>query len=168
MKYRTLALVAALSFFAGAALANDKDITVKTDKFTGKTTVLMNRVEIKSAPFGCCPLIYLQAMEQDGQISFVFISTSLEWEFLHGADVHVLADGKQIDLGHFARGDGEVGTSFVTEYLAAKVDRAALEQMANASDLEIEIGQYQCKVKAKNARRLKAFADATRQVTASK
>jgi hypothetical protein len=145
--------------------AKDKDIVVTTDRFTGKTTVIMKAFDIKSPALGCmaAPCLSLMAKEQDGQIVFVVISNATGWIFPHGADVHVLADGQPIDLGHFLRGDGQVTTIvevMVLEPISGAVGRVALDQMANAHDLEIEVGPYQCKVNPKNIRRLKEFSGA--------
>ena len=92
----------------------------------------------------------------------VLISSSAScWQFLRGADVHVLADGQRFDLGHFDPGDGTADSlAFTHETIGAHVDIATLSKMANAKDLEIEVGRWQCKVKPKNAEHLKHFVDA--------
>jgi hypothetical protein len=160
---RTLAVALLVIASALTASANNKDVTVTTNRFTGKTTIQMRPMELKSPALGCFPCLDLMALEQDGQISLVVISNNPEWLFLHGTDVHVLADGKPIDLGHFEPVDRKVNTFVMvttTEYVMKAVDRAAIEQMAAAGDLQIEVGPFQCKVKAKNAERLKHFAEA--------
>lgn len=172
MKYRTLALIAAL-LFASIAVAKEKHVIVTTDKFTGKTTVTMSMFGIENdARIVGAPSLSLFAQEKDGSIVLVIASSAPDWTFPRGADVKVLADGKPIDLGHFKQGDGKVGTFMsvvsVEENVAATVDRAAFEQMAASRDLEIEVGQFPCKVRSKDIVRLKEFADATRQITASK
>lgn len=171
MKYRTLALVAAL-LFATVAVAKEKHVVVTTDKFTGKTTVMMNTfgIENHSRILGA-PALYLAAWEKEGSIVLMIRSSASDWQFLHGADVHVLADGTPIDLGHFQKGDGKINTILgvsVEEVVAGEVDRAVFERMAASRDLQIEVGLFPCTVKTKDIVRLKEFADATRQISASK
>jgi hypothetical protein len=160
---KTLAVILLVVASALTASATSKDVTISTDRFTGKTTVLMKEMELKSPALGCFPCLGLVALAQDGQISLVVVSNNPDWLFLHGADVHVLADGKPIDLGHFEPADRRVNTFVMvttTEYVIKTVDRAAIEQMASAGDLQIEVGPFQCKVKPKNAERLKHFVEA--------
>lgn len=169
---KIVAALVLIAFTAGASFAGkDKDVVVKTDKFTGKTSVIMTPVELKSPALGCFPCLNLMATEQDGHIQFIVISNNPDWLFLNGADVHVLADGKPLDLGHFVPADRRINTIVMvttSEYLTAEVQSSALAAMANAGELEIEVGSFQCKVKPKNARKLKEFSDSIAAVSASK
>jgi hypothetical protein len=160
---KMLAVILLMGIAVAGVAAGDKDVQVKTDRFTGKTTITMRPIELKSPALGCFPCLDLMALAQDGQVSLVVISSNPEWLFLHGADVHVLADGKPIDLGHFEPADRRVNTFVMvttTEYVMKTIDRAALDQMAAAGDLQIEVGSFQCKVKPKNAEHLKHFVEA--------
>jgi hypothetical protein len=160
---KNIAVIVLLVLAAGVASANDKDVVVQTDKFTGKTTTVLKPVSL-GVFTDCGGLVVLgltAVTKDDGRIMVLISSDASCWQFLRGADVHVLAGGNRIDLGHFEPGDGTISpTAFTNEFIGAYVDRAALEQMAAAGDLQVEVGRYQCKVKPKNIEHLKHFVEA--------
>ncbi len=171
---RVLIVLGLAGFLAVGACAKDNGVVVKTDRFTGKRCVLMT-------PFRVGPVMgfrdaqqisettvsfSLQAAVCDGPSENPFLGIGViaaNWQFLKGADVHVLADGEAIDLGHFASADAHVETSVVVltvEIVGGSVDRALFERMANAKDLQLKVGVYEIRLNAKNIERLKAFSDA--------
>jgi hypothetical protein len=172
--------VLALAFLAGSASAQtkSKDVTVKTDRFTGFT-----KMEMKT--FGIGPdhgfpdashsdghaVMDLGLTDGDGKTMFWVGSTANHWQFLEGADVRVLADGERIDLGHFRRYKAVMDTAggvTVSEEIGGIVERDKLRQMANAKQVEIRVGPYPCKLTADNIKRLKEFSDALPTATAGK
>ena len=180
--FALLLLLVMTPFLAAGAPVKDKDVVVKTDKFTGKTTVIMK-------PFGITPFLgYRDASqastigvqlrlaafanaEDGGDVSLIVYISAAHWQFLNGTDVHVLADGQPIDLGKFVATTGHVeadGVVMTQEAIVGRVDRATLNRLARSSTLELEVGLYQCKVNAKNIKRLKDFGDTLVAVVASK
>lgn len=156
-----------LALLAVGAPAKNKDITVKTDKFTGKTVVVMERIgighfadRVQENVAGVS--LSLAAVASDTGEILVITSTAKNWQFLSGADVHVLADGVRIDLGHFVSARGRIDTTFsvgTVEDIAGAIKPADLHAMASAKELYIEVGMYQCIVKAKNIVHLREFED---------
>jgi len=115
--------------------------------------------------------LYASTSDDDGKIILMVRSIADHWQFLEGADVHVLADGRRIDLGHFRAAGGHVETDIgvsTIEDVASYVERSALGQMASAKDLEIEVGLYACRVNSKNIQRLKEFTMAIPAAMATK
>jgi hypothetical protein len=175
---KTVAFFFILALTSSAAPAQSKDVTVKTDRFTGFT-----KMEMKA--FGIGPdhgftdvshsdghaVMDLSITSGDGKIMFWVVSTANHWQFLEGADVRVLADGQRIDLGHFRRYKAVMDTAggvTVSEEIGGIVERDKLRQMANAKEVEIRVGPYPCKLAAKNIQRLKEFSDALATTSPSK
>jgi len=172
---KTLAVIVLLAAFSAPALAKDKNVFVKTDRFTGKTIIVMKA-------FGITPFLGKADVTQDSTIgvslslaavvhtedsdnvSFVVYVYAAHWQFLNGADVHMLADGQPIDLGLFVAATSHVDATddvvTTNEAIVGHANRSTLDRMTNAKDLQIEVGNYQCRVNPKNIQRLKEFSDA--------
>lgn len=171
MKAQRLAWLVILFGLAGLASAKDKNVLVQTDKFTGKTKVIMKQMGIgtfadKQQAIGIVDL-YLAAIEVQGEAkpdALVIYSFASHWQFLDGADVYLLVDGERIDLGHFVSAKGDVTASFGTvvlsETIAADVDRAVLDKIATAHVVEMKIGAYETKLNDKGIERIRAFVAA--------
>ncbi len=171
---RILSIVTLFGFLAVGALANDKDVLVKTDRFTGKTTILMKAIPIGPL-FGfedrqrvCDKAVHFsislahEANSSKDPYLVVFV-TAGDWQFLKGADVHLLVDGEPVDLGHFASIDSHVETVAVVltyETIGGPITRAIVGRMANAKDLQMKVGAYEIRLNAKNIEHLKAFSKA--------
>jgi hypothetical protein len=117
---RTLALIVLLAAFSAPALAKDKNVTVTTNRFTGKTTIVMKEFAVgpffgfqdvtQTSTLGV--LLSLGAIaEGSDNVSLVVFVTAAHWQFLNGTDVHVLANGQPIDLGRFVATNGHVETT---------------------------------------------------------
>jgi hypothetical protein len=172
--------VLALAFLAGSASAQtmSKDVTVKTDRFTGFTKMEMKPFDI--GPYHGFPdashtdghaILTLFLTSGGGQIMFTVESTANHWQFLEGADVRVLADGQRIDLGHFSPRKGVMDTAggvTMDEKIFAIVERDKLRQIANAKEVEVRVGPYPSKLTANNIKCLKEFSDALPVAAASK
>jgi hypothetical protein len=164
------ALLAILLISASVAFAQSKNVVTTTDRFTGFT-----RTEMKGFIVG--PehgfqdafhsrghvVMDLVVAGGEGVIMFQFETTADRLQFPDGADVHVLADGKRIDLGHFVPGretmDAVKGLT-VNEKIHAIVDERKLKLIANAKEVELKIGPYPAKLTEMNIHRLKEFLDA--------
>lgn len=153
--------IVAIACLTVAASTKDKDITVTTDKFTGTTTVEMKPFRLPSTEVNGIlpPFLWLIAQEQGGKFGLIVANGADYLGFPYGAEVRVLADGKAIDLGHFALVDGGPWSidGVVVSEIGAVVDRSSIEKMANAHTLEIEVAQWQSKIKPKDINRLKEF-----------
>lgn len=157
---KILSMLVLLLALAGAAAA--QDVVVKTDKFTGRTAIVMRPIMLGVFEDGLSLVTLGLAVDaptsSDSRIILVIQCDASGWQFLQGADVYALADGARIDLGHFVPQQGVVSTSaYTTESISAYVELGALAQMANAKDLQLKVGRYECHVKPKNARHLKEF-----------
>lgn len=160
---RILAVAAILALLAAGASANDKNIVVQTDKFTGKTTVTMKPMNIASFQLGFVNLSLSACSlnDQPKPAALIIYSYSGSWQFLDGADVYLLADGERVDLGHFVSTKGTIDTSaWLSETIAAPVDRSVLGKIASAKKVELKIGRYEAKLNAKAIERIRAFAAA--------
>jgi hypothetical protein len=164
-----------LALLAVGAPAKEKDIVVQTDKFTGKTTVIMKEISLgqaftNNAHPNDLVGIYLAAFSTPGPnpTSLVIKAYASNWQFLGGADVHLLIDGDRIDLGHFARMRGTVEGGVVTDTIAAPVDRSVFEKIATAKSVEMQFGTYETKLKDKCITRIHAFVAALPAVAASR
>lgn len=171
---RILSIVGLLAFLAVGAFARDNGIIVNTDRFTGKTSIVM-----KAIPIG--PMFGFQDRQRisDKAVHFslslaheansskdpylaVFV-TAGDWQFLKGVDVHLLVDGEPVDLGRFVSIDSHVetvGIVLTCETIGGPVSYAILDRMANAKDLQMKVGVYEIRLSAKNIEHLKAFSDA--------
>lgn len=157
---KTIQVLAVCMFLATSAIAQSGDVSVKADKFTGKTTVALKK-SITLTETGFTNL-YLGLSSDDPSGAVVYIySWSNGWRFLQGADVYVLADGERIDLGHFKsiRADVRYGST-VDETIAGVVDRDVIRRIAQAKDLEMKIGPTAVKLKDKKIEHIRAFAAA--------
>jgi hypothetical protein len=160
---KTITTLVLLLALAGAVGANEKDVLVKTDKFTGRTTVMMKPITLGAFidDLSIVSLGLAAETAPDGRVILVIECDASRWQFLQGADVYALADGQRIDLGHFVPQQGTVSaTAHTSEAITGYVELPALAQMANAKDLQLKVGRYECHVKPKNGRHLKEFSDA--------
>jgi hypothetical protein len=178
---RILTITAALALLAAGASAQDKNIVKQTDKFTGKTTVSMKMFGVgplfgfqdatQSSISGASVILALGAITGDsGKPGLLIYVTASHWQFLGGTDVHVLADGQPIDLGHFVALKSHVesvGSVTTNEIVVRSVDRSVLDRMANAKDLQMKVGPYEFKINPKNVERLKEFSAALPAVAKS-
>jgi hypothetical protein len=168
---KRLLAVAALALFTVGASANDKNIMVQTDKFTGKTTVTMKPMSIGSFQLGFVNLSLSACSlnDQPKPAALIIYSYSGSWQFLDGADVYLLADGERIDLGHFISTKGTIDTSaWLSETIAAPVDHSVLEKVAAAKKVELKIGRYETKLNGKAIERIRAFLAALPADSASR
>lgn len=171
---RILSIVGLASVLAAGVFAKDKNIVVKTDRFTGKTSIVMKAIAIgplfgfedrqrvsgKAVHFSLSLATEANASKDPYLAFFV---TAGDWQFLKGADVHLLVDGEPIDLGHFVSIDTHVDSVAVVltcETIGGPVSRAILDRMANAKDLQVKVGVYEIRLNAKNIAHLKEFSDA--------
>jgi hypothetical protein len=107
----------------------------------------------------------LSLASADGKILLIIESTANHRQFAQGADVHVLADGQRIDLGHLFLHRATTDTSprfTVSETIGGLVDRSALVKIAFAKTVELRIGPYETALTAKDLERLKSFTTACR------
>jgi len=172
---RILAIAAALALLSAGVSAKDKNILVQTDKFTGKTTVIMKEMSLgqgftNNAHPNDLVGIYLSAFSAPGPnpTALVIKAYAANWQFLGGADVRLLIDGERIDLGHFARMKGTVEGGIVTDTIASPVDRAVFEKIGTAKSVEMQIGPYETKLNAKGIERVRAFVAALPVAAASR
>jgi hypothetical protein len=156
------------ALLAAGASGNDKNIVVQVDRFTGETTVIMKEIGIGTftdrSHLGQNVELALAATSLSKQPTpralMVIYSYSANWQFLAGADVHLLVDGERIDLGHFAKMKGNVDGRIVTDTIAAPVGRSVFEKIAGAKSVEMQIGTYETKLKDKAVDRVRAFVAA--------
>lgn len=169
---RNLALIVLLALTATIAPAQtgSKDVTVKTDRFTGFTKTEMEPIPI--GPLHGFPdashtdgyaVLDLSLASGGGKILLVIESTAKHRQFPEGADVHALADGQRIDLGHLRlhRAVTDTAPRFViNETIGAPIDRSALAKIAAARNVEIRIGSYEATLTVKDIERVRAFVAA--------
>jgi hypothetical protein len=170
-KMRSTLVMVLLGALAVGAAATDKNVIVKTDKFTGKSTVIMKEISIgtfsdKTHLSGLVNL-YLAACslsDQPKPTALIIYSHSTNWQFLDGADVYLLVDGERIELGHFVSTKGTVdavGSSvLLNETIAAPIDRSVFDKIGVSKSVEIKIGTYETKLNTKGIERFREFAAA--------
>jgi hypothetical protein len=166
---RFLTIAAVLALLAVGASAKDKNIVVKTDRFTGKTEVMMKEMGVGTftdkTHWGQNVDLTVGAIFSPGPkpLLLMFCSYSKNWQFLGGADVYLLVDGERIDLGHFSAMKGTVDAFIsvvVSEAITSNVDRSTIEKISAAKNVEIKIGTYETKLNNKGIERFRAFVAA--------
>jgi hypothetical protein len=173
---KTLALV--LAFFAFTqnypSPASAKDVGVSTDKFTGVTTVSLYSFQIgpehgfkDATHLNGHVILALSVGAAEDKIGLRVISQADHWQFLDGAAVHVLTDGRRLDLGHFERMKAHTETyRGITTYeeIFSFVDRSLIDTFAAAKTIEIKIGPYEAVLSAQDIERFRLFLDALQKV----
>ncbi len=173
----TSSVLAALIMFGGTAAANDKkDLIIKTDRFTGESSVILKSFSVASGvdPDGKLVQLGMGAgyFSKNDQIMLTITCYASTYKMLDGADVLALADGERIVLGHFAPGNASLTTAggvMTNEIIAGYTDRSMLAKLAGAKTLELKVGAWELKLKDKQIEKLREFSGAVpAQRTASK
>jgi hypothetical protein len=157
--------VALFLFCAAVSASTSKDIIVKTDKFTGETSVVLKSFGVSTFADQNGKLVQLAMgagyVSKEGSEPMLLITCfASSYKLLDGADVHALADGERIDLGHFKPGTATLSTSvaiMTNEVVAGYIDRTTFSKLANAKDLQFKIEFWQIKLKDKNIEKLREF-----------
>jgi hypothetical protein len=168
MRILLIGFLMATAWLASTTAANEsKDVVVRTDKFTGETSVVLKTFSVASGVDADSKLVQLAIgagyFSKSGQIMLTVQCYASTYKFLDGMDVLALADGERIDLGHFKPGRASLLTSGVVmtnEVIAGYVDRVTLAKLAGAKTLELKVGTWEIKLKDKHVQKLREFAAA--------
>lgn len=151
-----------------SARAINPDLVTSTDRFTGFTKTEMKAIQI--GPEHGFPdathdsghaVLDLSFASGQGAILIVIGSTADHRQFVKGADVHVLADGQRIDLGHLSPHTSTIETAktyVVNEMIGGPIERADLNEIAAAKVVELRIGSYEAALHPGDIERIRDFA----------
>jgi hypothetical protein len=148
-----------------SAFAHSKDVVVTTDKFTGETTILLRMFHVGAATDQSYNLVHLSMgasySMKGGEIILMVFSEAGQYQLLGGADVRALVDGERINLGHFQPSAAtSLGSGQISEMVGGYLDRATMNKLANAKDVQLRVGAWEIELKGKQIEKLKEFAEA--------
>lgn len=141
---------------------NNRQYSVKYDKFTDKTSVVFRGQILNSTMSYVASGTMIQlnlglafespTLKQDIDEYFLFFTaTGKNWSFLKTDTVYLLFDGERLQLENGER-DSEIKRSILDGYktsetLAFPIDRKTLDKLSQAKKLEIKIGKIEAEIK---------------------
>lgn len=183
MKKTIIFIIFALSIYGQDAtelknkvktLKNNRQYSVKYDKFTDKTSVVFRGQILNSTmsyvASGTMIQLNLGFAFESPQLKtniddyfLFFTATGKDWSFLKTDAVYFLLDGERLQLENGER-DSEIKKSVLEGYktsetLAFQFDRKTLEKLAKAQKLEIKIGKVEAEIKETDKRAFQNMLD---------
>jgi hypothetical protein len=144
----------------------------KYDKFKDTTTVQFKRLPLTGTGrrvFSGETLYLIGAFRFKGQaiaapvnVAYIgFLSESENWLYLQDKHLIALIDGERLDVGIAAR-DSDIGLGKVTELLVFDISYETLLKIANGTNVEMQLGSRELKLKDNHLYALRDLADRMR------
>src|SRR5215470_11302057 len=144
---------------ADSRQANDQ-IEIKEDRFSGVTTVLLKPQVIMDKPDHQLTIEIKTKLGEKGQLDFEKDDVKAETRFrslykgsvdFGDQELHLLIDGKPLDLGKIPGGDPEATDENmrrqrgfrISTFFVAIFDRRGLEQIGRATRIEMRLGSIE-------------------------
>lgn len=172
MKPIAISLLLLSAVIPAFARKHQSDVTVTTDRFTNETTVqgkLFQLGSFRGGGYNNGTFYFdMSATFPNNQGYFIgLVIDANEWQYVRGGGltVHFIADGQHFDA-FFKEGSTRVPVTAAgvsTQEILTTFPPISAEQfgkMANAQDLEIEIGPYAFKFNARGIQHFKDLFDA--------